>query len=72
MEGRGGGVPSMSIFVKDTCTYPEVLQHVIKNALYLDHLFSAHSSQFFLAYCDIFIAPKNLDFEFKLIIKSDF
>ena len=62
----------MSIFVKDTCTYAEVLQHVIKNALYLDHLFSAHSSQFFLAYCDVFIAPKNLDFEFKLIIKSDF
>ena len=62
----------MSIFVKDTYTYAEVLQNMIKNALYLDHLFSAHSSQFFLAYCDVFIAPKNLDFEFKLVIKSDF
>ena len=61
----------MSIFVKDACTYAEVLQHVIKNALYLDHLFSAHSSQVFLV-CDVFIATKKWNFEFQLIIKSDF
>ena len=51
----------MSIFVKDACTYDAVLQHV-----------TIYSSQFFLAYCDVFIAKKHLDFEFKLIIKSDF
>ena len=60
------------IFVKDESPYAEVLQHVIKNALYLNQLFYAHSCQLFLAYGDVFSAPKKLDFEFKLIIKSDF
>ena len=40
----------------------------------LDFSFSAHSCRFFLAYHDVFIAPKNLNYEPKvnLLIKVSF
>ena len=63
----------VSIFLKDVCTYADVLQ-CDKNALFLVYLFPVYSFQFFLAYRDVFIVPKSLNHEFKLnlLIKDIF